>query len=54
MPIILPLTVTTSLSILCTVLTFMPYEGFLYVSFILFTFFRSYVYSYEVTFINDA
>ena len=54
LPIILPLAVTILFSVLCTVLSFVRYEGFLYVTFILFTFFRSYVYSYEVTFINDA
>ena len=53
MPIILPLILTTALSLSCTALTYVPQEECLYITFILFTIFRSYLFSFEVTFIND-
>ena len=53
MPIILPLILTTTLSLSCTALTYVPQEECLYITFILFTVFRSYLFSFEVTFIND-
>ena len=54
MPIILPFIVTTTISVACTLLTLVKQEGAIYVSFLLFTIYRSYIFSYEVTFINDA
>lgn len=54
MPIILPLVVTSILSLAITTLAFVNREEVLYLNFILFTIYRSYLFSFEATYINDV
>ena len=54
MPIIVPFVLTTATSVACTAFTLVDHEAAIYLSFVMFTFYRSYVYSYEVTYISDA
>lgn len=53
LPIILPLTVTSLMSVVITSLTFVKMEIFLNIIFVLFTVYRSYLFSFEITFLND-
>lgn len=53
LPIILPLTVTSLMSIVITSLTYVEDEIFLNIIFVLFTVYRSYLFSFEITFLND-
>ncbi|KAL4228589.1 hypothetical protein ACF0H5_011639 [Mactra antiquata] len=54
LPIIVPLTVTSLMSVVITSLIFVRMEIFLNFIFITFTIYRSYLFSYEITFINDV
>ncbi|XP_053408139.1 large neutral amino acids transporter small subunit 4-like [Mercenaria mercenaria] len=54
LPVILPLTVTSLMSIIITSLIYVEIEAFLNLVFVLFTIYRSYLFSYEITFLNDV
>ncbi|XP_052807043.1 equilibrative nucleobase transporter 1-like [Mya arenaria] len=54
LPIVLPLAVTSLLSIIITSLIFVQQEIFINIVFVVFTIYRSFLFSFEITFLNDV